>query len=84
MLEQIRWRVEARRLVVEEELFSQATLDSERPEQMDGLGAFPPVVNHAKANLEHALRTVRCKMERHGMTKLPVVTERVKEVREGV
>ena len=77
MLHKIRWRVEARRLEVEEELFSQvwlacrcvrmawhlcrwcqASIDAERPDQMDALGVFPPVINHARANVDFALRRV--------------------------
>lgn len=36
----------------------QATLDAERPDQMDAFGAFPPVINHARNNLDFALRRV--------------------------
>lgn len=71
VLQKVRWRVEARRLEVEEELFSQATLDAERPDQMDAFGAFPPVINHARNNLDFALRRVRNKMEAHGLRRVP-------------
>jgi len=68
VLHKIRWRVEARRLEVEEELFSQASIDAERPDQMDAFGVFPPVINH-----------VRNKMEAHGLRRVAALNEKCEE-----
>ncbi|CAK8995891.1 unnamed protein product, partial [Durusdinium trenchii] len=81
VLAQIRWRVEARRLELEEELFSQATLDADRPDQRDSLGAFPPVINHARANLDFALTRVRTKMEQHGIRRQPAEKTEAREIK---
>ena len=37
---------------------SQASIDAERPDQMDAFGVFPPVINHARAKVDFALRRV--------------------------
>jgi len=79
VLHKIRWRVEARRLEVEEELFSQASIDAERPDQMDAFGVFPPVINHARANVDFALRRVRNKMEAHGLRRVAALNEKCEE-----
>jgi len=62
-LQQVRWRVEAKALQVEEEVFAQARVELEQPDPLQAVDAFPPAVNFTRNNLDSALGRVRGKLE---------------------